>query len=161
VFAKEPSALDTRAFLARLASKLGKTPRSVVSDKGRQFDASGFRHWCRRRGIRPRYAAAGSLRATAIVERFIRSLKEEWLRRIRVPLRRRAMNSDLLSYVRWFETHRPHQGLGGLTPLEGSAAPNSAMVERPVIDRHRPFELLVRFHEGRRQLPIVELRQAA
>jgi transposase InsO family protein len=149
-----------RAFLARIGSKLGATPRYVASDKGRQFHARGFRAWCRRRGIRPRYAAGGSLRATAIVERFIRSLKEEWLRRIRIPLTRRAMHRELTSYARWFETHRPHQGLGGSTPLEVSGAPTSATAERPIIDRLRPFDLVVRFHEGRRQLPIVELRQA-
>jgi transposase InsO family protein len=160
VFAKEPTSLDMRAFLAWLVSEAGTTPRYVISDKGRQFDAMGFRDWCRRRGIRPRYAAATSIRATAIVERFIRSLKEEWLRRIRVPLGRRAMHQELISYARWFDTHRAHQGLAGRTPLEISGNPDSGKAQRPIIDRRRPVELHVRFHEGRRQLPIVELRQA-
>jgi putative transposase len=165
VFAKEPRSLDMRNLLARTISEVGATPRYVVSDKGRQFDARAFRLWCKRPGIRPRYAAAGSLRACAIIERFFRSLKEEWLRRILVPLRRDRIQNELLSYFRWFETSRPHQGLGGRTPHEvyETSHRHLPIAKRPLIliDRNRPFELVVHFQDGRRQLPIVELRQAA
>jgi hypothetical protein len=50
--------------------------RGTSQDKGSQFDCAAFRS-CREQGMRVRYASAGSLRATAIVERFIRSLKDE------------------------------------------------------------------------------------
>ena len=139
-------------------------PRYLISDKGRQFDCTGYRAWCKRKGIEPRYASTGSLRATAVIERFFLSLKDEWLRRIFVPLRRDAMRRELASYVSWFAEHRPHQGLDGRTPNEvydGRPACDVASQAQQKPPAICPCELVVRLHEGRRQLPIVELRRAA
>ena len=132
-----------------------------LRDKGRQFDCDGYKDWCRRKGIDPRYAAAESIRASAVIERFFLSLKEEWLRRIPVPLRRDELRRELSCYLWWFEHSRPHQGLEGRTP-------RGVYDGRPVVEKARwkakeipRSELIVRFHEGRRQLPIVEVRRAA
>ena len=78
-----------------------------------------------------------------------------------VLLHRNDMQRELSLYLDWFEQHRPHQGLDGRTPRE--------LYDRcPVVERAKSkateiprSELIVRFHEGGRQLPIVELRQAA
>ncbi len=136
-------------------------PKYLVSDKGGQFDNADYKAWCDRRGMEPRYASTGSLRATAIIERFFLSLKDEWLRRIFVPLWREDMRREIILYLTWFAEFRPHQGLDGRTPSE-------VYDGQPVVEKARPIakdvprcELIVRFHEGRRQLPIVELRQAA
>jgi len=150
-----------QALVSRTMAATGATPRYVVTDKGRQFDCRGFRASCRLQGIHSRYAASGSLRATAVIERFNRSLKDEWLRRIQVPLRRDAMREEIACYLRWFHTHRPHQGLGGRTPVEVYDNRQSFATESPIVDRNCPVELHIRFHEGRRQLPIVELKQVA
>ncbi len=160
VFPKEPKSVDVRTFLGRLVKRHG-APKYIVSDMGRQFDFPGYKAWCRPKGIEPRYASTGSLRATAIIERFFLSLKDEWLRRILVPINREALRRELSCYLWWFEHSRPHQGLDGQTPRE-------VYDGLPVVEKARPEpkeiarpELIVRFHEGRRQLPIVELRQAA
>jgi putative transposase len=158
VYWKEPKSIDIRRFLGRVVAKAGARPRYLVSDKGRQFDCADFRAWCKRRGTQPRYASTGSLRATAVVERFVRSLKDEWLRRIQVPFRREAMQRELAWYKRWFEEHRPHQSLGGRTPRE---VYDGIEVETPTVESTRPLELVVNFHGGRRALPIVELKNAA
>jgi transposase InsO family protein len=163
VFSKEPKSVDVLTFLGRLARRHG-APKYLISDKGRQFDCTGYRAWCERKGIRPRYASTGSLRATAIVERFFLSLKDEWLRRIFVPLSREAMRRELASYLSWFAEHRTHQGLDGRTPNDVYAElPACAAASK---EQQKPqtipcCELVVRFHEERRQLPIVELRRAA
>ncbi len=98
---------------------------------------------------------------TAIIERFFLSLKDEWLRRIFVPLRREDMRREIILYLTCFAEFRPHQGLDGRTP-------NEVFEERPAVEQAKPkakeilrSELVVRFYEGRRQLPIVELRRAA
>ncbi len=117
--------------------------------------------WCDRKGIDPRYAAAESIRATAVIERFFLSLKEEWLRRILVPLNRDELCRELYCYLWWFEHSRPHQGLDGRTPSEvydGVPVVAREKLKAPEVPRS---QLVVRFHEGRKQLPIVELRQAA
>ena len=116
------------------------------------------------KAIEPRYASTGSLRATAIIERFFLSLRDEWLRRIFVPLSRDAMRRELTSYMSWFAEHRTHQGLDGRTPNEvydGRPACEVGPKEKQEPQTFPPSELVVRLHEGRRQLPVVELRRAA
>ena len=93
-------------------------PKYLIADKGPQFVAGVYREWCRKNGIGARYAAVDSLRATAIVERFFRSLKTEWLRRVRLPLQLAEMTRTVQLYLDWYHAHRPHQGLGGRTPNE-------------------------------------------
>ncbi len=130
---------------------------------GRQLDCTDYRAWRKRKSIEPPYASRESLRATAVIERFFLSLKDEWLRRIVVPLDRKTIRRELPSYVSWSAEHRTHQGLDGMTPNEvydGSAADEIAPQEqqKPKTLTHR--ELVVRYHEGKRQLPNVELRRA-
>jgi putative transposase len=180
LFSKQPSSIDIRRFLGRAISHAGKAPKYLISDKGGQFTAPGFTVWCRRKRIEPRYAAAGQRGATAVIERFWRSLKEEWLRRGVVPLRRESMRRHVSSYLGWYFEFRPHQGLGGRTPKEvyerrrpankrarweprpkwPKASPCATPRAKP--KRSPPFRLavVVRFHEGSRHLPIVELKRA-
>ena len=182
VFRKEPRSREVCAFLGRVVAEARAVPRYLLSDQGRQFWCGGYRAWCRRRGIRPRYASVeGHVRATAIIERFFRSLKGEWLRRKAVPLRRGAMRRRIAAYVAWFHEHRPHQGLGGRTPEEvflrkrprnerarleprarwparsGCAGP----LARRRVKNFSRLALVVRFHRGHRQLPVVELKRVA
>ena len=160
VFKKEPKSVDIRTLLRRLVKRYG-APKYVISDKGRQFDCHGYKSWCDRKGIDPRYAAADSNRATAVIERFFLSLKTEWLRRILLPVDRDAIRREMSLYLNWHAEHRPHQGLDGRTPQE-------VYDRQPAIERTKlkakevpHSELIVRLHEGRRQLPIVEIKQAA
>jgi len=160
LFKKEPKSVDIRTFLGGVVKRHG-APKYIVSDKGRQFECDAYKAWCDRKGIAPRYAAAESIRATAVIERFFLSLKDEWLRRILVPLDRDAMRREVSLYLDWFQQHRPHQGLDGRTPQEvydGVPVVAREKLKAPEIPRS---QLLVNFHEGRKQLPIVELRQAA
>lgn len=100
----------------------------------------------------------------AVIERFIKSLKEEWLRRVVIPLRLEAMRKELSAYISWFNRHRPHQALDGCTPREvyNDFVPASRRKssERPT-HRDTRLTLSVTYHEGRRHLPIIELKRAA
>jgi putative transposase len=180
VFRKQPTSLEIRSFLGRAIGRAKAAPRYLLSDKGGQFDCPAFRQWCRRKGIRPRYAAAGRRGATAIIERFFRSLKDEWLRRIMIPLRPDALQRELSSYLAWFHEHRPHQGVGGRTPSEmhdglWPANEDSRIEPRPrwpedslcalptakIGHRSTKFQVILSFHDGSRHLPKVEVKQAA
>ena len=59
----------------------------MITDKGKQFWCRGFKRWCKRRGIRPRYGAIGQPASIAVVERFIRSMKQECTRHLLVRSR--------------------------------------------------------------------------
>jgi hypothetical protein len=111
----------------------------------------------------------------------VRILKEEWLRRITVPLRREEIRKKVTLFLSWFEQFRPHQGLGGSTPHEVYCGLNPANEKpryepRPKWPKDSPcampdakrrrgkimsLELVVSYHKGERLLPIVELKRVA
>jgi len=137
---------------------------------------------CRRRGIRQRFGAIGKYGSLAVIERCIRSIKTECTRRlILVPYRLAAMQRELAVYFSWYNIHRPHSRLGAATPDEiyhhrrpagraprfeprprcprrsTCAFPRTLIRGQPGVALH----LAVRFHGGRRHLPIVTLKRAA
>ena len=181
VFLKRPKAKDVNAFLGRTITAVGKKPRYVITDKGKHFWCDGFKAWCRRRRIRPRFGAVGKYGSLAVGERFIRSMKNECCRRIVVPVQVAKLRVEIPLYFVWYNHHRPHQGLGGCTPDEvyfhrepanearkyeprrncprGSpcAEPQAKVKGR----RGVRLELKVSYLEGRKHLPVVGLRRAA
>jgi putative transposase len=181
VFVKRPTSLEMQRLLDRAIRKVGSPPKYVISDKGTQFWCDSFKNWCQRRGIRPRFGAVQQHGSISVIERFIRSMKNECTRRILVPLALEAMRRELTVYLTWFNEHRPSQALGGRTPNEvytgrrpanatfrfeprtmwprGSscAAPQAQIKGR----RGAKLTLVVGYREGRKHLPVVELRRAA
>jgi putative transposase len=172
VFPRSPSSDQIQRFLDRAIRECGSSPQYVVTDKGTQFWCRTFKRWCRRHGIRPRYGAVGQPASIALVERFIRSMKDECTRCILVPLWLAAMRRELCSYAGWYNTHRPHTALAGGVPHE-ALRPRTARTRRfeprskwPRGRRRRRSEgdrlrLAVSYVAGRRHLPIIELRHAA
>ena len=133
------------------------------------------------KGIQPRYGAVGKHGSIAIVERLIRSMKSECTRRVIVPFGMTAMRSELSSWASWYNEHRPHQGIGGRTPLEvyqsAPAAnaepryepratwPEQSRCAKPFVkikgERGVRIELVASRFENRSHLPVVELRRAS
>ncbi len=140
-----------------------------------------IRHLIRSHGIRPRFGAVGQHGSIAVIERFFRSFKPECTRRILVPFRLDTMRHESACYATWYNEYRPHQGLGGSTPLEvyrgWSPAnerprfeprpgwPRSIPCARPAVPmtgrRGVRLLLVVRRFEKRAHLPVVELKTAA
>jgi transposase InsO family protein len=181
VFFKRPTSAEIQSFLDRAIRVAGGPPKYVIVDKGCQFWCDSFKRWCRRRGIRPRFGAVGKYGSIATVERFIRALKGECTRRILVPLLLDGMRREISLYVGWYNGHRPNQALGGRTPLEAYHGlrpanmnprfeprekwPPGGPCASPRVpvrgERGANLALVVTLVEGRRHLPIVELREAA
>jgi len=181
IFESLPSSREVREFLGRAARAAGTVPKHLITDHGSQFTGDGFRKWCDRRGIRQRFGAVGKYGSIAVVERFIRTLKNECTRRLLVPYQRTALRRELALYVDWYNGHRPHDTLDSATPDEiyfgrrqasrkprfeprrswprGSpcAGPQAVVRGR----RGNRLELDVSYLVGRRHLPIVELKRAA
>ena len=161
--------------------KVRAKPKYLISDKGPQFWCEGFKEWCRHRGIRPRFGAVGRHGSIALIERFIRSMKEEGLRRMLLPLSRRNFRRELDLYTTWYNGRRPHTALDGATPDEryirkrpANRAPRyeprshwprgSPCAKPQTLIKGKPgvrLELAVTFQNGRRHLPIVALRRVA
>ena len=180
VFRKQPDSKQVREFLAKTIRTTAK-PKYIICDQGSQFWCLAFKRWCRRRGIKPRFGAVGHYGSIAVIERFIRTLKEEGLRRILVPLNLRKMRDELIATIRWYNTFRPHSWLGGRTPDEryrrvpsAGRRPRleprpqwpagSSCASPPANIRGEPgdrLQLVVDYHQGRRHLPIVTLKRVA
>ena len=157
------------------------TDAAWMCDQGPQFFSDEFKDWCERKGTTPRYGAVGQFGSIAVIERFFKSLKDEWLRRIMIPFTRERMRREVRLYASWYSEHRPHQSLGGKTPEEVYAGckaanekprweprarwPSESPCAQPSTEvreaKSSRVELVLRFHGKRRQLPIVELKQAA
>ena len=182
VFAKRPNCRDICAFLGRVAGRAGAVPKYIVCDRDSIFDCDAFRRWVKGKGIKPpRYGAVGQHGSIAVVERLIKSMKDECTRRILVPCRRRACRRELLSFVGWYNEHRPHTTLNGSTPNEVYFGQRSAHRRPRVEPRNRwprgspcarprtlvagqpgdRFQVRVQIRTGRRHLPVVSLHRAA
>jgi putative transposase len=181
VFFRRPTSAEVQKSLSRAIRRAGNPPRHIITDQGRQFRCKSFRRWCCLRGIRPRFGAVDKYGSLAIVERFMRSLKTECTRRTLVPMRLDAMRLEIALYVVWHNQHRPSQALGGRTPREVYEATPPANEKRRFEPRSQwpprspcaspqagirgergaNLTLMVGFLEGRRHLPVVELRRAA
>ena len=96
VFGKQPTSKQVRMFLARTIRRAKATPKYIVCDKGVQFWCKPFKLWSRRRRIRPRFGAIGQHGSIAVVERFIRTMKEQCFRSGIVPMRQAAMQASFL-----------------------------------------------------------------
>ena len=181
-FKKEPTAREMTCFLDRLCQKIGGGPGHIITDHGPQFTADAFIAWCRRRGIQQRFGAIGKYGSLAVIERFIRSLKNECTRPLTiVPLARAVFGRELDEYVAWYNAERPHSRFGAQTPDEiyfgtfpacrrpryeprvrwprrsPCASPHALVRGRP----GAAVELIVEHRGGRKHLPIVSLRHVA
>jgi hypothetical protein len=153
----------------------------LITDQDKQFRDKAFRRKCRRWGIRQRFGAVGKYGSIAIVERVIRTVKNECTRRLLVPCRRPSFKRELSLYVGWYNEHRPHDALEIRTPDEIDFGLDPACLAqlfelRPHYPRGSPcagpqaavrgsrgqrLELSVQYLSRRRHLPIVELRPEA
>ena len=138
VFQAMPGASDM-ARLFRGAAKLFGSPKYMITDLGGEFTGGAFRKALKSKGVLHRFASAENIKATARLERWWRTLKETaGLRGLNLALTvddlERRLEAALVHYV----CFRPHEGLGGATPLEvflASEPVHLAAIEPP---RGRP-----------------------
>jgi transposase InsO family protein len=180
VYKTRPDSADMCVLVGGATKAVGEKPRYVITDKGREFFCARFKRWCRRRGIGLRFGAVGKHGSVVVIERFIRSVKQECVRGILVPLRLDEMRRELALYCGWYNEHRPHEALGGSTPLEVYARLPPANEEprweprerwprgarwgraRAAIRGNRGvrLELRLSYVDGRRHLPVVAIKRA-
>jgi len=182
LFKRVPTSLQVRQFLERVIKKVGGAPKHLVCDQGKQFTDRHFKIWCiRKLGRKPRYGAVGEHGSIAVIERFIRTLKDRYLRKILIPYNSKQMRSEMTVFIQWYNRHRPHESLEGATPIEryedSTPAnqlpryeprrkwPRKARCAQPVVpvkgQSGVKLELVISFMDDHKKLPIVELRKAA
>jgi putative transposase len=181
IFPKQPSARDICDFLDRVVRGVGRSPKYIITDQDAIFTGDVYKKWCQRKNVSPRFGAVGQHGSIAVVERFIRSMKEECTRRILIPLRLNAMRLEVSLYAGWYNEHRPHEWLEGKTPGEvyNGLFPRNAnprfeprrkwppesrcATPQTIVDGKRGVQLnlIIGYLEGRKHLPVIDLRKAA
>ena len=110
--------LDVNGCLAALDDALrltGRRPEIFNTDQGCQFTSKEWQERISGLGIRPSMDGKGRWLDNVVVERFWWSLKHEdvYLRDYGTL---RELQAGITAYVRRYNSWRPHQALGGITP---------------------------------------------
>ncbi|MBW8034776.1 MAG: transposase family protein [Planctomycetes bacterium] len=164
VLKKQPTADEVIAFMANTVFAVGRSPRHLISDQGSQFVSKDFRAWCSAepRNIKQRFGAIGQYGSIAVIERMMRSIKDECTRRILVPLREDAIRREITLYTDWYNQNRPHQSLGGRIPMDVYFGIEDEITRIETRGEDAvPIQLIVMRIKKRRHLPIVELKHVA
>ena len=172
LFRKQPTSREVTDAVEAAIVRAGKTPKYIITDKGTQFFAVNARpenrkqhhyaQWCKAHRIKPRFGAVGKYGSIAIIERFMRTLKDECTRRILVPYGFDHMRDELGAFITWYNEHRPNMALDARTPGEvydhAAPAPKLCVLPR---SKAPPLKLTVSFFADRRHLPIFRIDKAA
>jgi transposase InsO family protein len=103
---------NAHAYFASLGVRL----QAVLTDNGSAFRSKDFREACRQLGLKHRFTRAYRPQTNGKAERFIQSALREWAYAFTYQhsSERCAALADWIHHYNW---HRPHQGIGGATPM--------------------------------------------
>jgi putative transposase len=138
--AKEAERAIEEACIARFGTlrPAGQTP-VVRSDNGLIFQSRRFRAACRDYRLSQEFITPYTPEQNGIIERFFRSLKEEcvWQHSFHSFAEAKAA---VRQWIEWYNTGRPHQSLGYLSPREFRAQQQLSVATmirvKPPVDGH-------------------------
>ena len=110
------SGLRVARELDRIIEGRGK-PKMIVSDNGSEFTSNAILQWTDRTRVEWHYIAPGKPIQNAFIESFNGRLRDELLNEILFSSLIHA-RSALSNWRSDYNHHRPHSGLGWLTPAE-------------------------------------------
>lgn len=110
-------ALAIRALM--MAINLRRPPAGLLhhSDRGSQYASEAYQLLLKQHGIRPSMSRKGNCWDNAVMERFFKSYKEEWIGDSVYPTREAAIR-DMQEYMKYYDGVRLHSTLGYRTPME-------------------------------------------
>ena len=100
----------------RIIEERGK-PRMIVSDNGSEFTSNAILQWTDRTKVEWHYIAPGKPIQNAFIESFNGRLRDEFLNETLFSSLTHA-RSALSNWRSDYNDHRPHSGLGWMTPAE-------------------------------------------
>ncbi|MFE5302510.1 IS481 family transposase [Streptomyces sp. NPDC056632] len=106
------------AFLTRATAwfaSLGITVERVLTDNAWAYSKNTWRNTCQDLGIQPRWTRPWRPQTNGKVERFHRTLLEEWAYHQPYTSDRERQEA-FTDWIDWYNYHRPHTGIAGQTP---------------------------------------------
>ena len=112
------SALE-QALIVRFGT-LGRVPTPFLlrSDNGLVFTSRAYSRLVRSYGLRQQFITPHCPQQSGMIERVIRTLKEQCVHRHRFETQQHA-SRVIGEWIRFYNTRRPHQALGMKTPAYG------------------------------------------
>jgi transposase InsO family protein len=111
------SSLSAKDFMEKFRKAAPFEIKRVQTDNGQEFEKY-FRDYAVQNNIVQFFNYPRSPKSNAHIERFNRTIQEqhvEWhLEELREP---REFNLGLMEYLIWYNTEKPHQGIGYRTPM--------------------------------------------
>lgn len=111
------TATTAAGFLDGLLARMPFPVKAIQVDGGAEFQAA-FEVACQQRGVRLFVLPPRSPKLNGCVERAQRTHTEEFYEVVEFSLEVAALNQELLAWERTYNTLRPHQALGYLTPSQ-------------------------------------------
>lgn len=111
--------LDTAPVLAAVKRAIGMygKPEIINSDQGSRFTSDSYVGYLKTENIRQSMDGKGRWVDNVIIERWFRSLKTERIYPYEY-LTPRALRVGIREYIEEYNTDRPHQSHGYMTPIE-------------------------------------------
>jgi len=160
LFKKKPCSREIQRMLKKAFENIRGKPKHLICDRGKEFDCKSFRIFCKKHNIGLRYGAVQKHGSISVVERFIKTLKDECTRRILVPLDLEEMRDEVSSFVVWYNCFRPHQGFKGKFPIERYLQ-KSKRKRKYRVKGYDPetVKLSILRFKDKKHLPIIKLRK--
>ena len=112
------SSLSAKDFMEKFRKAAPFEIKRVQTDNGQEFEKY-FRDYAAQNNIIQFFNYPRSPKSNAHVERFNRTIQEqhvEWhMAELREP---REFNIGLMKYLIWYNTEKPHEGIGQRTPIQ-------------------------------------------
>jgi putative transposase len=126
------------------------SPKMIVSDNGTEFTSNAILNWAEEVKVDWHYIAPGKPQQNGFIESFNGKLRDEKLNDTLFSSLHQA-RVELATWRNDYNHHRPHSGLGWLTPSEfaRTAAPAQAMaMDAAILDVYAPMAIASHAQQG-------------
>lgn len=111
---------SAETFLKQVLDECPYTIEQIYSDNGLEYRGTkdhAFRKLCEENKIEQRFTKVKTPKTNGKAERVIRTLMEGWHNKTRFKSRVHR-KTELIRFVNWYNTVKPHKGINNLTPME-------------------------------------------
>jgi len=112
---------SSEKFLKQVLDECPYTIEQAYSDNGLEYKGNeknhAFMKLCKENGIEQRFTKVKHPQTNGKAERVIRTIMDMWHRKIEFK-NRSHRKIDLIRFVNYYNTVKPHKGIENLTPLE-------------------------------------------
>ena len=112
---------SSAAFLTQVLEECPYTIETWYTDNGTEYKGNAQKHafmqLCQTHSIKQSFTRPHTPRTNGKAERVIKTIKDMWLKRTRFTSRVHR-RQELIRFVNWYNTVKPHKGINDLTPME-------------------------------------------